>query len=185
MSRSGTAATSEAPAAVSVRNLRMGYGTLVLLDDASFDVRRGEIVVVLGGSGCGKSSLMKNIIGLYEPMAGDIRIAGKSIVSASSGDKARLQRSLGVMAGDAAREGPSAFFMLMSMVSLNLALFNLLPIPILDGGNLLLLAMEGIRRRDFSLAFKERFVQVGLVFLLALLAFVMYNDVVRLLPLHS
>ena len=95
--RSGTAATSEAPAAVSVRNLRMGYGTLVLLDDASFDVRRGEIVVVLGGSGCGKSSLMKNIIGLYEPMAGDILIAGHSIVKATARQKAELQRGLGVM----------------------------------------------------------------------------------------
>ena len=52
----------------------------MLLDDASFDVQRGEIMVILGGSGCGKSSLMKNIIGLYQPMAGDILIDGKSIV---------------------------------------------------------------------------------------------------------
>jgi phospholipid/cholesterol/gamma-HCH transport system ATP-binding protein len=95
--RSSTGATSEAPAAVSVRHLRMGYGKHVLLDDASFEVRRGEIVVVLGGSGCGKSSLMKNIIGLYEPMAGDILIAGHSIVKASSTEKAELQRGLGVM----------------------------------------------------------------------------------------
>jgi phospholipid/cholesterol/gamma-HCH transport system ATP-binding protein len=88
---------NEVPAAVSVRHLRMGYGTLVLLDDASFEVRRGEIVVVLGGSGCGKSSLMKNIIGLYEPMAGDILIAGHSIVKATAAEKAELQRGLGVM----------------------------------------------------------------------------------------
>ena len=53
------------------------------------------------------------------------------------------------------------------------------------GGHILLLTLEGIRRRDFSLAFKERFIQVGLVFLLALFAYVMYNDVVRLLPTHS
>jgi len=83
--------------AISVRGLRMGYGARVLLDNASFDVRRGEILVILGGSGCGKSSLMKNIIGLYQPMAGDIVVAGKSIVSASPSDKAALQRSLGVM----------------------------------------------------------------------------------------
>src|ERR1700754_4747056 len=83
--------------AVSVRGLRMGYGSRVLLESASFDVRRGEILVILGGSGCGKSSLMKNIIGLYRPMAGEISIAGKSIVSASPRDKAHLQRSLGVM----------------------------------------------------------------------------------------
>src|SRR5262249_19146221 len=90
-------ATTEATAAVSVRNLRMGYGTRVLLDNASFEVRRGEIVVILGGSGSGKSSLMKNIIGLYEPMAGDILIAGRSIVKARARERAELQRGLGVM----------------------------------------------------------------------------------------
>jgi regulator of sigma E protease len=68
---------------------------------------------------------------------------------------------------------------------LNLGILNLFPIPILDGGNILLLAMEGIRRRDFSMSFKERFVQVGLVFLLVFIAYVMYNDVVRLLPSHT
>ena len=85
------------PPAISVRHLRMGYGSRVLLDDASFDVQRGEILVILGGSGCGKSSLMKNIIGLYEPMSGDIQITGKSILKASAAEKAQLQRSLGVM----------------------------------------------------------------------------------------
>jgi phospholipid/cholesterol/gamma-HCH transport system ATP-binding protein len=83
--------------AISVRNLRVGYGAKILLDDASFDVRRGEIVVVLGGSGSGKSSLMKNIIGLYKPMAGDILIDGASLVRASAEEKAKLQRRLGVM----------------------------------------------------------------------------------------
>jgi len=91
------AAPHAAPPAVSVRNLRMGYGSRVLLDNASFDVQRGEIVVILGGSGSGKSSLMKNIIGLYEPMAGDILIGGESLVKAKVGVRANLQRKLGVM----------------------------------------------------------------------------------------
>jgi phospholipid/cholesterol/gamma-HCH transport system ATP-binding protein len=90
-------ATAGATAAVSVRNLRMGYGDHVLLNDASFDVQCGEIVVILGGSGSGKSSLMKNIIGLYDPMAGDILIGGRSIVKARAKEKAKLQRGLGVM----------------------------------------------------------------------------------------
>jgi phospholipid/cholesterol/gamma-HCH transport system ATP-binding protein len=85
------------PPAISVRNLRMGYGARVLLDDASFEVYRGEIVVILGGSGSGKSSLMKNLIGLYEPMAGDVLIDGQSLVRAGAEEKARLQRKLGVM----------------------------------------------------------------------------------------
>jgi phospholipid/cholesterol/gamma-HCH transport system ATP-binding protein len=75
----------------------VGYGAHVLLDDASFDVHRGEILVILGGSGSGKSSLMKNIIGLYRPMAGDILIDGTSLVRANSETRAHLQRKLGVM----------------------------------------------------------------------------------------
>ena len=99
----------------------------------------------------------------------------------------QLQSFVGiaVQAGQAVQEGPVDTINLMAVLSLNLGILNLLPIPILDGGNILLLAMEGIRRRDFSMAFKERFVQVGLVFLLVLFAYVMYNDVMRLLPIHS
>ncbi len=75
------ASTGRAPA-ISVRNLTMGYGSRVLLEGASFDVQRGEILVILGGSGSGKSSMMKNLIGLYQPMAGDVLIDGQSIVTA-------------------------------------------------------------------------------------------------------
>jgi regulator of sigma E protease len=99
----------------------------------------------------------------------------------------QLQSVIGIAneAGHAVQEGTFAVVLLMAALSLNLGILNLLPIPILDGGNILLLTLEGIRRRDFSLAFKERFVQIGLVFLLVLFAYVMYNDVVRLLPSHS
>src|ERR1043165_6670932 len=91
------AASGTASPAVSVRNPRRGYGARALLDHASFDVWHGEILVLLGGSGSGKSSLMKNIIGLYKPMTGDILIGGRSIVTAHSDEKAQLQRKLGVM----------------------------------------------------------------------------------------
>jgi len=88
-------------------------------------------------------------------------------------------------AGQAVHEGPSEVVSMMAMISLNLGILNLLPIPILDGGNILLLTLESLRRRDFSLAFKERFVQVGLVFLLVLFVVVMYNDVASYLPFHT
>jgi regulator of sigma E protease len=99
----------------------------------------------------------------------------------------QLQSVVGIAneAGHAVQEGTYAVVTLMAALSLNLGILNLLPIPILDGGHILLLSLEGIRRRDFSLTFKERFIQVGLVFLLVLIAYVMYNDVVRMLPLHS
>jgi regulator of sigma E protease len=99
----------------------------------------------------------------------------------------QLQGPVGISraAGQAAKKGPIAIISLMVLISVNLGILNLLPIPILDGGHILLLGIEGILRRDMSLAFKERFVQVGLVFLLVVFAIVMYNDVVRLLPIHS
>lgn len=83
--------------AISVRGISMGYGTRVLLEDASFDVARGEIVVILGGSGSGKSSLMKVLIGLVPPRAGDVLISGRSIVKASPEERASIQRGLGIM----------------------------------------------------------------------------------------
>jgi regulator of sigma E protease len=99
----------------------------------------------------------------------------------------QLQSVVGISrsAGQAVAQGAYAVIGFMALISVNLGILNLLPIPILDGGNILLLAMEGVRRRDFSLAFKERFVQVGLVFLLVLMAYVMYNDVARMLMRHS
>ncbi|HEY6642644.1 ABC transporter ATP-binding protein [Povalibacter sp.] len=83
--------------AISVRNLHLSFGARVLLEDASFDVHRGQIVVLLGGSGSGKSSLMKTIIGLHRPTGGDVLIDGESLFQADAAGKVRLQRKLGVM----------------------------------------------------------------------------------------
>jgi regulator of sigma E protease len=89
---------------------------------------------------------------------------------------------IGQLSGEAAREGPSTFIMLMSMVSLNLAIFNLLPIPILDGGVILLLLVEMFMRRDLSLPVKEAFFKVGFVFIMVIVVFVLYNDISKILP---
>ena len=86
------------------------------------------------------------------------------------------------LSGEAAREGPSAFIVLMSMVSLNLAIFNLLPIPILDGGVIVMLLVEMTMRRDLSLSVKEAVFKVGFVFIMMLVAFVIYNDISKILP---
>src|SRR5260370_41233386 len=94
-SENGAATAGGASPAISVRNLRMGYGARVLLDNASFDVRRGEVMVILGGSGSGKSSLMKTIIGLYKPTAGDILIDGGNVVTAATQEQAQSPPSPG------------------------------------------------------------------------------------------
>jgi regulator of sigma E protease len=83
------------------------------------------------------------------------------------------------LSGEAYRAGLPDLLLLVSFISLQLGIFNLLPIPVLDGGVILLLVVEGLIRRDLSLAVKERFVQVGIVFLLLLAAFCMYNDLVK------
>jgi regulator of sigma E protease len=85
------------------------------------------------------------------------------------------------MSGQAAKRGPLTLLRWIAYISLDLGLLNLLPIPILDGGHVLLLAIEGTLRRDLSITVKERFVQVGLVFLLGLFAFVMYSDILGLI----
>jgi regulator of sigma E protease len=69
---------------------------------------------------------------------------------------------------------------LMALISLNLGIFNLLPIPILDGGMILLLLVEGALRRDLNQEFKERIYQVAFVVIILFFAFVMYNDITRL-----
>ena len=84
------------------------------------------------------------------------------------------------MSGQAAKHGTMTLLGWIAYISLDLGLLNLLPIPIMDGGHVLLLAIEGTLRRDLSITAKERFVQVGLVFLLGLFAFVMYSDILRL-----
>jgi regulator of sigma E protease len=86
------------------------------------------------------------------------------------------------MSGEAARRGWPELIALMAGISLNLGIFNLLPIPILDGGSILMLLFESVMRRDVSLAVKERILQAGLVFIVLLFAFVMYNDILKALP---
>ncbi len=83
--------------------------------------------------------------------------------------------------GRAARAGFEALLGFMALVSLQLGIFNLFPIPILDGGVIFLLLLEGIRRKDFSLAVKERIVQAGLLFLFLLMGIVILNDLSKIL----
>jgi phospholipid/cholesterol/gamma-HCH transport system ATP-binding protein len=84
-------------AAINVRNLSVGYGQNVLLQNLNFSVNEGEIFVILGGSGCGKSSLLKNLFGLYEPLAGSVLIEGQDITDAHGEDRQKIMTHFGVM----------------------------------------------------------------------------------------
>jgi len=75
----------------------MAYGSLVVMRGLTFTVKRGEILVIMGGSGCGKSTLLKHLIGLKEPAAGDILFNGEDFVRADQAQKNRMLRSFGVL----------------------------------------------------------------------------------------
>ena len=96
----------------------------------------------------------------------------------------QLDGPIGIVkaSGEAASIGMAALITLTAAISLNLGLVNLLPIPILDGGVMLLLLIEFVMGRDLSLRIKERIVQVSMVFLLLMMVVVLYNDVLKLLP---
>jgi phospholipid/cholesterol/gamma-HCH transport system ATP-binding protein len=81
---------------IKVRDVTISYGDNTILRDVSFDVYRGEVFVILGGSGCGKSSLMRQMIGLEQPATGEVLIDGEDIVTAAGADRFKLLRKFGV-----------------------------------------------------------------------------------------
>jgi regulator of sigma E protease len=83
------------------------------------------------------------------------------------------------MSGNAASEGWIQLFSLLAMISLNLGLLNLMPVPVLDGGHIAILALEGLSRRDFSMKVKEKMLLAGFVLLVMLMVTVIYNDLAR------
>jgi len=87
---------------------------------------------------------------------------------------------IGQIAGEAYRAGIPDLLLVVAFISLQLGIFNLLPIPVLDGGHILLLIIEAVIRRDLSTALKERILQFGIAFLLLLVAFTVYNDILKM-----
>jgi regulator of sigma E protease len=84
------------------------------------------------------------------------------------------------LSGESAQEGWISLLNLMASISLNLGLLNLLPIPVLDGGHIFIMALEGVARRDFSVQVKERMLFAGFVLLMLLMVTVIYNDLTRI-----
>ena len=95
-----------------------------------------------------------------------------------------LEGPIGIarLSGQAARQSWGDLMSLMAAISLNLGIFNLFPIPVLDGGVILLLLIEGAIRRDLSRQLKERVTQVGFAALMLLAVLVIYNDIIKTLP---
>jgi regulator of sigma E protease len=93
-----------------------------------------------------------------------------------------LQGPVGIaqLSGESASEGFLSLLGLMAMLSINLGIINLMPVPVLDGGHILIMALEGIARRDFSMQVKEKMLLAGFVVLMMLMVTVIYNDLTRI-----
>jgi regulator of sigma E protease len=126
-------------------------------------------------------ALLQSVRKNYEMSVLTFQILGR-IVTGSASVKT-LSGPIGIAreSGSAARSGSARFFFgFIGIVSLNLGIFNLLPIPILDGGILALLLIESLIRQDISIRLKEKFVQVGFVFLILLMGLVVFNDLSKI-----
>ncbi len=81
---------------IQVKHLFAGYNGQAIMEDLTFDINKGEIFVILGGSGCGKSTVLKHMIGLVPPVSGQVLIHGKDMVAARGKERTRLLRKIGV-----------------------------------------------------------------------------------------
>ena len=81
---------------LSLRNLRVSYGEREILHGISFDVVRGETLVILGGSGSGKSTLLRTLVGLEKPSAGEIWIKGRDLAKTSAAEMEEIRRKIGM-----------------------------------------------------------------------------------------
>lgn len=84
-------------AKISVNDLTMAYGPLVVMRDLKFEVQDKSIFVIMGGSGCGKSTLLRHLVGLAEPAQGTILYDGENFTAARGGDRSKFIRRFGVM----------------------------------------------------------------------------------------
>ena len=96
MSTTQIFASPQTEPAISLRNLRVSYGTREILHGISFDVLPGETLVILGGSGSGKSTLLRTLVGLEKPTSGEIFIKGQDLAKASAAKLDEIRKKIGM-----------------------------------------------------------------------------------------
>jgi phospholipid/cholesterol/gamma-HCH transport system ATP-binding protein len=95
MEQSNNSAPESEPM-ISLRDVRVSYGEREILHGVSFDVMRGETMVILGGSGSGKSTLLRTLVGLEKPSSGEIRLQGKNIAAISTAEMHEIRKKIGM-----------------------------------------------------------------------------------------
>lgn len=126
---------------IQVRNLTSGYGNVVIMDNISFDVQKGEIFGILGGSGSGKSTILKNLIGLNPPLAGKIFIDNDNLWEANPKERLKILNKFGVMYQQSALFGSMT---LIENVRLPLEEFTKLPLDAMNTIARMKLKMVGL-----------------------------------------
>jgi len=84
-------------AKITVRNLSLGFGSVVLMRDLNFSVKRGDVFIIMGGSGCGKSTLLRNMIGLIEPVEGEVFYEKTNFTRSNTEERRSVYRRTGVL----------------------------------------------------------------------------------------
>ena len=82
---------------IAVRDLTLAFGDFVVQRDLDFEIRRGDVFVIMGGSGCGKSSLLKAMIGLMQPARGDVLYGGEPFWQGGEARREALKRRFGTL----------------------------------------------------------------------------------------
>lgn len=118
---------------------------------------------------------------LWDLTAGTFAFLGQLLTGRGSLDALGGPVKIGVVIGEAARTGLDTLLFLMAVISLQLGIFNLLPVPVLDGGHILLLGVEALKGGPLSAKVRERAQMVGFSLLIALILVVTYNDVLQLI----
>jgi regulator of sigma E protease len=108
-----------------------------------------------------------------------VEVLGRLVTGAESMRSLGGPLAIGQISGETARLGMDAFLGFLALFSINLAIFNLLPIPILDGGHLLFIAIEAVRGRPLSLEQRVRLSHVGMIFVIGLMVWAITNDILR------
>jgi regulator of sigma E protease len=132
--------------------------------------------IKLGPIDAVKMSVQRN----YEQARLIIQTVGQLITRETSTRQLMGPLAIAQLSGESAQLGWLPLFGLMATISLNLGLLNLLPIPVLDGGHIFIMMLEGLARRDFSVKVKEKMFLAGFAVLLMLMVTVIYNDLTRI-----
>ncbi len=169
-----------------------GIVSLSMVPDAALKEGRTEKVGMIGVGPARRGPFIRERYGLGQAIVKGGRDTGMAVVQVWAAVKGLILRQIsarnlggvlqiGQMSGEMARLGWNELLGLMAFLSVNLAVLNLLPIPVLDGGHLMFLLAEGVKGKPVSMAVRLRLSQVGLVFLIGLMLFALTNDVMRLM----